>query len=235
MLIEHRAYTARPGHLKAFFEAQIERGFPLVQPILDRLVGFFSTTAGPDDQIVHLYRFDSYEDWVKRLHGLYGVAALQPYFAKVRPMMLAQANKFLVPAPVAALTPYLGNGNDWLPGQRTVGRASPEWLVDESTATLFPGGLPKYWEAARDPALGTGSVATEHLFGVFYSLVGQQHEVVTYRYYPSFAAREAHRESLARNTAYQSFMRTVSALAAKSETKLLRPAPIAQMSPLFAF
>ena len=112
MLIEKRVYTLRPGLTDAFMKAQVDRGWEPVHPILDKLIGYFSSAGGPRDEITHLYRFDSYDDWVKRLHGLYTVPGLAPYFAAVRPLMLAQVNEFIAPAPFAALTPLWGNGKD---------------------------------------------------------------------------------------------------------------------------
>jgi NIPSNAP len=235
MLLEHRTYTMKPGNLQRFIDAQITRGFPPMQPILDRLVGYFGTIGGPDDQMVHLYRFDSYDDWQTRLHGLYTIPGLEPYFTTVRPLMLAQENKFLVPAPVPSLTPFLGNGKDWLPGQSTLGKMNANWLITETTTNLFPGSLPKLWQAARDARLEADPVASAHLFGTFYSLVGRLHQVITYRYYPSLDARETHRVALAENKTWRGFIDIVGSLSAQSETKLLRPAQVAQMSPLFQF
>lgn len=67
MLIEHRAYTLKAGLMESLWQAQWERGYQLVQPILDRLIGYFSTTNGQEDQVVHLYRYDDYDDWARRL------------------------------------------------------------------------------------------------------------------------------------------------------------------------
>jgi hypothetical protein len=235
MLIEHRAYTLRPGNSAAFWALQQERGFELVRPIMERLIAYFATQSGPLEQIVHLYRFDSYDDWTRRLHGLYGVAALESYFKRVRPLMLAQENRFLVPAPIAELTPLWGNGNDWLPGATPlVDRAvQPALVVEESTLIMLPGSLPTYWQAYREHGLAAGNVATANLVGCFYTLVGRQHQVTHYRHYPSYAAQQAHAAALAENARWKAFMQIVAALAVSAETKLLAPAPIPQMAPLF--
>lgn len=235
MLIEHRAYTLKPSNLERFYALQLERGFELVRPIMERLIGYFTVLSGPLDQVVHLYRFDSYDDWTRRLHGLYGVTALEPYFKGVRPLMLAQENRFLAPAPIAALTPLLGNGNDWLPGSKVWMDAAsePEMVVEESTLVMVPGSLPVYWAAYREHLAAAESVAARYLVGCFNTLVGRQHQVVHYRAYPSLAACRAHRQMLAEDASWQAFMRTVSAMTASNDVKLLAPAPIAAMVPLF--
>ena len=77
----------KPGLLERFYETQVERGFDAVRPVIDRVIGYFSTVSGPADQVIHLYAFDSLDDWQTRLHGLYGVPELEPYFLNVRPLM----------------------------------------------------------------------------------------------------------------------------------------------------
>ena len=234
MLIEHRAYTPRPGQLDAFLAAQVERGFAPIQPVLDRLIGYFIVLGGPVDQIVHLYRFDSYDDWVQRLHGLYGRPELQSYFVKVRPMMLAQENKFLLPAPLEALTPVWGNGNDWLPGQPIPSHAalSREAIVEEVTTTMMPGGAPVFWDAFREEALRAGGLATAHGFACFSSIVGRLHQIVQYRVFPDYATCEAHAHALRANAHWRAMQQRIAPVTASVERKLMTPAPRAEMSPL---
>ena len=99
MIIERRRYTLRPGTLQRFWAAQATWNTEAVfGPILAKNIAYFSAVTGPADQIVHLYRFDSLEDWQQRYAGYY--AAQNPdYFALVRPLMLRQDNGFLVAPP----------------------------------------------------------------------------------------------------------------------------------------
>lgn len=237
MLIEHRAYTLKPGNLDAFLQAQVTRGFDLVKPIMERLIGYFITHGGPDTQVVHLYNFDSYEDWTRRLHGLYGVKGLEPYFGTVRPLMIAQENKFLAPAPITALTPRWGNGNSWLPAHGPIlGRLGKPatTIIEESTLILCPGALPLYWQAYREHGLAAGGLATDSLVACFYTLVGRQHQVVHYRAYQDYAALRAHRDAAAANASWRAMQRAVAPFVAQADTKIMEPAPIAAMSPLFS-
>lgn len=236
MLIEKRTYTLRPGCTAAFWRTQEERGFELVRPILERLIGYFWTQDGPREQIVHLYRFDSHEDWVARLHGLYTVPDLMPYFAAVRPLMLAQENEFLAPAPLPELTPHWGNGND-----RPVADVLPPELAPDGTAfveqtiiQLLPGRLPAYWQAWREHGLQADTVATGQLLGTFYTQVGIQHRVTHWHWHRNRAERDARQHALRTSTAWQQFRAATSDHVAWYETSLLTPAPLAPMSPLFA-
>lgn len=234
MLIEHRAYTPRPGNLAAFLDAQIERGFTPIQPVLDRLIGYFITCSGPEAQVVHLYRFDDVGDWFARLHGLYRVPALQPYFQKVRPLLVAQESKFLAPAPQPALTPVWGNGRDWLPGEPIPAalRLARDAILEETTLQLAPGGVPAYFAAFEAHALRAGALATAHGIGCFTSLVGRLHQVVQYRAFASLDACERHAAALRASTEWQAFQQAIAAITQGVERKLMTPAPIREMSPL---
>ena len=235
MLIEHRMYTLKAGCMDSFWQAQHDRGYQLIRPILERLIGYFSTTSGPENQIVHLYRYDSYEDWQERVQGLYKEAGLEAYFKAARPLIIEQENKFLVPAPLAALTPYWGNGNDWFPGDRQFANLStePALLMEESMITLQPGALPAYWQAYQDTGLPAGDAATDHLLGCFVSLVGKQHQVTHYRCYADFSARQKHRETWHRDSKLRAFSHVIAPLICSWQNKLLSPAQIKQLSPLF--
>jgi len=214
LLIERREYAFRPGGLQGFLDAQSMLGFDAARrPTLGRLIGYFVD----GDTVVHYWRFDSYDDWMARLHRR--DPEREPYFRKVRPLMLAQENRFLLPAPHPELTPLWGNGNDWLPGAAPVAdlAAHPELLVEERILDFDPGALPGAWDALR--ALPVG----ERLLACFYTLVGRQHEIVLLHWHADRAACGGHAAGL----------RPIESLAVKSATRIMAPAPLAPMSPLF--
>ena len=237
MLFEKRTYTLRPGCLDAFMQAQEDRGFDIARPILDRLIGYFHTPFGVQDQVVHLYRFDSYDDWMQRLHGLYGVPELEAYFRTVRPLMLAQENEILGPAPLAELTPFWGAGRDALAGRAlTLPKLAhtDSILIEESQTLLLPGRMPEYWAQWKSHLSDAGELATARLLGVFTTVVGQQHKVTSLRWHPSLAERNAHGAALHALPQWQAFRAATQPAIAAYQHKLLVPAPLAEMSPLFA-
>lgn len=237
MLFEHRTYTLKHGALNDFWQAQEDRGPELIRPILERLVGFFSAASGPSDQIVHLYRYDSYEDWIARLHGLYGVTALEPYFQKARPLMSAQENKFLVPAPLPELSPLWGGAQDWLPSHGAVFRRGPAGdgaVVEEATTILLPGAMPLYWQAYREHGLGLLEEHPEQLLGCFTSVVGRLQQVIHYRVHAHAAERQAALRARRANAQWRAFQEAVGPLVASDESRLLEPAASPALSPLFA-
>lgn len=236
MLIERRCYTLKPGGLTAFWKAQDERSDETFRPILERLIGYFSAVGGPTDQVVHLYRYDSFDDWKRRLHALHGVAALEPYFKTVRALMLAQENCFLVPAPLEAMSPHWSGGRDWLSMHGPLfdagtGSASP--LVEETTRVLLPGTLPAYWAAWRTHGIAAVEPHASSLLGSFVSLVGRQHQVIDCRVYAGFEAGQAFHAAMAGDARWQAFVQAIAPLCASSDQQLLRPAPVGSLSPMF--
>lgn len=237
MLFEYRAYTLRPGNEYAFWDAQLMRGLdPQRRPIMARVVGYFATRTGPVDQIVHLWRFDSYDDWYTRLYSGYGDPANEPYYRKVRALMLAQENRFLAPAPVAELTPLWGNGNDWRTGGAPVAdlASMPDLVIEQTVHQLAPGSMPAFWQAYREKGVRAGAAALDGLLGCFSTLVGQQHQVTQFRMHASAAAWAASAEALRRNVDWAAFLDAVKPLTVGYDSRLMRPSPIAAMSPLFA-
>jgi hypothetical protein len=237
MIMEHRIYTMRPGNVGAFVGAQIDRGFDIMEPLIGNCVGYFDTAAGPMNQIVHLWAFDDLEDWRARYNEVYAIAALQPYFQTVRPLMLAQEVKMLAPAPLAELTPLWGDGRDWRAGDAPIGdlAAAPDTIVEEQTLSLLPGSLPKYWDAyAR---LGTEAIAplAANLIGCFFTLIGPLHQIVHLWRFDDFADRERRLASVAEHDGWRVFVNEVKPMAVGQQSRLTRPVAVAPMSPLFRF
>ena len=236
MLIERRCYTLKPGGLTAFWQVQEERGYETVRPILERLIGYFQVLDGPAEQVVHLYRYDDFEDWQRRLHGLYKVPALEPYFKTVRALMSAQENCFLVPAALDPLNQHWSSDHDWLPAHGPLFQASTDsasTLVEEATHVLKPGTSPAYWAAWRAHALAAVEPHASSRLGSFVSLVGRQHQVVHYHVHAGLEARREHHIAMAGDPRWQAFLQAVAPLCASSGQQLLCPAAIAPLSPLF--
>lgn len=237
MVIEYRAYTMKPGNLGRFYELQVERGFdgPLAPIMRECLIGYFATASGPSEQLVHLYSLDDLEDWRRRYAAVYAVSELQPYFEAVRPLMLAQENKFLIPAPIEAITPLFGDGRDWRPGDLPLADAEhlPNMLVEEQTISLVPGGLPKFWAAYEACALAAISPLRSNLIGCFFTLIGHLHQVFHFWYFDDMDDRQRRHNAVAMDPRWREFLDRIRPLVVSRESKLMTPAPVADMSPLF--
>ena len=227
MIFERRAYTMDPGRVPAFDRAQVDRGFDLVTPFMERLVGYFSTRGGPADQIVHLYRYDDLEDWNVRLRGLYDVPDLAPYFVNTRKMVRRQANGFFELLPFAALNPLWGEGRDWLPDSgKPLAPLDGALVVEERTFQLRPGGVPAFVDACKSGM----PLMEDRAVGAFVSMIGPLHRVVLWRWFRNEAER-AERYAAAD---WRQFLESVAPVVSDRSTLLMTPRPIPQMSPLFS-
>jgi NIPSNAP len=236
MLFEQRMYTLASEPADRFWALQYERGFELVRPIMERLVGYFSTRIGSQDVIVHWWRYDSFEDWRQRLHGLYEVDALRPYFKKVRAILSAQENKLLTFAPLQALTPIWSPTSDWLPGQTPfrAGPLSTALCVDMEVLQLHPGTLPSYWQAWQSMDPEVLQTVQQRLIGCFHTWVGSLHEVTILRWHPDQQAVQNWSSSLAGRPGWVTFQAEIAPLVSHTCHHLLRPGPHPQLSPLFS-
>lgn len=229
MIFERRRYTARAGKHDEFIRLQHVRGFDgAMTAIMERLVGYFTTVTGAAEQFVHLYRYDDFADWVTRLHGLYGVAELEPYFQAVRPILIRQESDFFLPAPIDELNPLWSGGRDWLPGaggHEWDLRDTPDLIVEETTVALAPGGLARYW-AARPPPRGD-------MLATWHSMTGRLHVVVSYAVFATMAERDACHAASRESDVSIAFDDAVRDVVVARETALLRPVRVSEMSPLF--
>jgi len=232
MLIEMRTYTMKAGNVPAFWEAQSMRGFdPVSRPIMARLMGYFTDLPGGGDRVIHLWRFDSYDDWITRLHG--PDASREKYFQVVRPLMLAQESRFMLPAPVEGLTPFWGNGQDWLPGDPPPLRGEATGWVEITTTQLLPGTLGAYWQACRSAEGACLTDGPGRLLGSFYTLVGQQHQVTTLRHCAGpVAIDQAGDDEAARDRA-AAFDALIRPMVAGRTREFFKPSPVREMSPLY--
>lgn len=99
MIVEERIYTLQAGQAAAYLAAYEAEGLAIQKPILGQMVGYYSTEFGPLNQIVHLWAYEDLAERAERRGRLLANPAWKAYSARVRPMVLTQENKVLLPAP----------------------------------------------------------------------------------------------------------------------------------------
>jgi hypothetical protein len=97
MIVEERIYTLHPGKLPEYLRLYESEGLPVQQPILGRLLGYFTTEFGPLNQVIHMWAYDSYEDRARRRVEMQNDPRWKAYVAKIQPLIRTQENKLLVP------------------------------------------------------------------------------------------------------------------------------------------
>jgi hypothetical protein len=63
------------------------------------MVGYFMTEIGPLNQVVHMWGYDSLDQRTERRAALGADPAWQAYVAKIRPLIITQESKILLPMP----------------------------------------------------------------------------------------------------------------------------------------
>ena len=99
MIVEERIYTLHPGKVTDYMKLYEEEGRAAQEPILGKMVGWYYTDFGPQNQIVHMWAYDSYEERDERRARLYADPAWREFQPKIRSLILRQENKTLIPAP----------------------------------------------------------------------------------------------------------------------------------------
>jgi hypothetical protein len=97
MIIEQRTYTLQPGKLPEYLKVYQPAPLELQRKILGHLVGYFTVEAGTLNQLVHLWRYESFEDRARRRAQLLAEPVWQEFLARGMPLVHLQESKILLP------------------------------------------------------------------------------------------------------------------------------------------
>jgi hypothetical protein len=103
MIYEHRVYTFHPGKLAEFWSIYQPEPLALQRRILGDLVGYFTVETGALNQVVHIWRYASFEDRLQRRAALMQEPVWQDYIRRVSPLMQKQESSILLPASFSPL------------------------------------------------------------------------------------------------------------------------------------
>ncbi len=103
MIVEERIYTLEVGKVPEYLRLYEAEGLAIQRPILGNLIGYFSSEIGDLNLIVHMWGYDSFEERTRRRSELLGNEDWQAYVEKVRPFILTQENRILIPAPFSPI------------------------------------------------------------------------------------------------------------------------------------
>lgn len=97
MIVEERIYTLHTGKVPDYLALYEAEGLAVQTEILGHLVGYFSTEFGPLNQVVHLWAYADLAERARRRKILAADERWKAYVPKIRPMVISQENKLLVP------------------------------------------------------------------------------------------------------------------------------------------
>jgi hypothetical protein len=98
-IYELRTYTLYVGKLAEAAELYKAEGWPALQKHPPKLLGYFTGDVGALNQLVHLWKFDDDADRRKFWAGVYADEAFMAFARKLRPLIVTQENKLLMPSP----------------------------------------------------------------------------------------------------------------------------------------
>ena len=98
MFVEQRTYDLAIGAQEQWLENYEKYGLEPQTEILGRLVGYFHTDFAELNQVVHMWAYESLEDRSARRKKLFEDSRWLEFLPKVRPLILKQESKMLIPA-----------------------------------------------------------------------------------------------------------------------------------------
>lgn len=103
MLIDHRTYTLLPGAVAEYFRLYEAEGLAIQRKHLVNMIGYFSTESGPLNQVIHMWAYRDAGDRETKRAALQADPGWQAYVKKIRPLIVRQKTKLLVPAPFSRI------------------------------------------------------------------------------------------------------------------------------------
>ncbi len=99
MIVDMRTYTTRPGKLAAFVKLYQDHAWMLQEKYLGRCLGWYTTTDGPLNTVVHLWGYETMADREQRRGAMVKDPAWAIYLklSEEAGYLLAQENRFLTP------------------------------------------------------------------------------------------------------------------------------------------
>jgi hypothetical protein len=96
-IVDHRIYTIRPRCMAAFLEAFEQLAMPILRRHLGMPLGFYVSSIGPLNQVVHLWGYDSLEDFERRSAARDADPDFAAYLQATRDLVVAQETRIIKP------------------------------------------------------------------------------------------------------------------------------------------
>lgn len=212
MIHELRTYTLQPGAQAEYLRLNREVGRQVRGDRFGRFEGGWTTELGMLNQYVHLWSYADLEERARLRAALARETAWTAgYIPQIRPLVVAQETKILLPVDGIPFTPPAGGGHLYeLRWYRAHMARLDEWLA------LFSGVLP----ARRKYSLPVGVWRTE---------IGQLNEVVHLWAYDDLNHRARVRRQALEDPAWQAYLAASAPLLQTMQATILVPT---QTSPL---
>lgn len=102
-IVDHRVYTIRPRCMAEFIEAFDRLAMPILLRHLGAPLAFYTSSIGPLNQVVHLWGYDSLEDFEKRSLARDSDPDFAAYLSATRDLVVAQETRIIKPVHLSSL------------------------------------------------------------------------------------------------------------------------------------
>lgn len=102
-IVDHRVYTIRPRCMAAFLEAFDQLAMPILLRHLGPPLAFYVSSIGPLNQVVHLWGYDSLDDFERRSAARDADPDFAAYLHATRDLVVAQETRIIKPVHLRSL------------------------------------------------------------------------------------------------------------------------------------
>ncbi|MPW44946.1 NIPSNAP family protein [Acinetobacter guerrae] len=102
-IVDHRIYNITPRCMPKFLEVFDQLAMPVLKKHLGEPLGFYVTSIGALNQVVHLWGYDSLDDYEKRSHARDTDPEFQIYLKASEGLVISQVNQIVKPVHLTAL------------------------------------------------------------------------------------------------------------------------------------
>jgi hypothetical protein len=103
MIIDHRTYTVRHGHMKAYLETFERVALPVQKRHLGQFIGSFVSDIGPLNQVVHIWAYEDIADREVRRARMAEDPEWKEFLKMNVGSFVAQENKIMKPTSFTTL------------------------------------------------------------------------------------------------------------------------------------
>ena len=103
MIVEQRICKLHPGKVPEFPRLYETTGLEVHRRILGNLIGYFTTTTGKRNHVVHHWGLDSLEDRGRRRAKLVADSTWQARAATLTPLLIEQESWILTPTSFSSM------------------------------------------------------------------------------------------------------------------------------------
>lgn len=99
MIVNIRTYTLIPRNLPKYLALFEELALPAMQRHGMQLMGYYTSVVGPQNQVVHLWRYDSLADMEQKRAARDADPGWHDFLGRTEGLVLMQEDKIMKPAP----------------------------------------------------------------------------------------------------------------------------------------